>query len=648
MGTAPIMALALGAPAGPLAAMPAAPCPPSASSRRPREPPRGAPRATPRRPASSAIAVTPLESLPPSCVAEALRLSAKGEEALNGWLSSDAVRCAMRRQSVEVEDLRHAAAVCGSRGVTGAEARRGQQLLAQVAWEVELCSSAERPPTATAPSSPSPWAVPQTSLAHGHQLEPKPPCRLPPDQLPSLAGEKLHARMHHWNREDKVPEGVRQVGLLRMEQAQEKMGQGKHKKDHHRTALFQDQKTGQRKRCALDEVSHQKELENVKHESMSSRTPDTEHSSNAMRWGAGSVTPRQPMPLRQHDLLFLDSGKVQQEHVDAGTHQGHALRARSAGPPALQAVREVVRRHAIRVERIREVEQESMQNCLEGRQQGQPCSSTVPAQALGTPRVENGLRETQPTRPSGVPRTARRPIRYAGAPAKSAICGHAAESPIAHTAAVAGDVGAYVPDGDCAADEPEAETAPAEPSPAVSNLVSMGEGHMKAEPTTPAPTGDAAEEALVDPLHLFPQGGFRELPANVGWFAACASKAFHDLLSWTPHEDGQDEEQGLGQETDDEWPTVAEEAAAPERSGRSFTAMTPPDVDEQEALTADQSRFQDAVPSDLLCFQRSERRSSKRVVPGATCDILGAADDGDAIMQLEELSDGEDYLIPEI
>jgi len=95
-----------------------------------------------RRVPSSAIAATPLEKIPLGPAQEAARLTGAGQAALELWLLEPLVGYALKRQGLQASDIINAYARSDSDGAASAvETRYAKQLLAQLAWEVDLCGA---------------------------------------------------------------------------------------------------------------------------------------------------------------------------------------------------------------------------------------------------------------------------------------------------------------------------------------------------------------------------------------------------------------------------------------------------------------------------------------------------------------------------
>lgn len=121
------------------------------------------------RPTSSIIATTPLQDLPPQCVAQAVSILGEPEK-LSEWLAQKATRIALWRQGVDEPDVLAATAeakcLASGESTHSPHTRYATQLLAQIAWEINLCDEGAAPiPTAEhASKQPQVPQVPQVPV----------------------------------------------------------------------------------------------------------------------------------------------------------------------------------------------------------------------------------------------------------------------------------------------------------------------------------------------------------------------------------------------------------------------------------------------------------------------------------------------------
>eukprot|EP00421_Protoceratium_reticulatum_P022305 CAMPEP_0168386262 /NCGR_PEP_ID=MMETSP0228-20121227/15337_1 /TAXON_ID=133427 /ORGANISM="Protoceratium reticulatum, Strain CCCM 535 (=CCMP 1889)" /LENGTH=498 /DNA_ID=CAMNT_0008399457 /DNA_START=9 /DNA_END=1502 /DNA_ORIENTATION=- len=453
-----------------------------------------------RRPASSTIATTPLEKLPPAFVIEAERLLEADHQEAEAWLADACVQVALWQQGVELEDVRSARR--RSAHATGPELRYMQQLLAQVLWESELCQIADEEARQAERSAgvevPGSLEVPLTALASTRPLSPtvaspgkavalRPPSEPPPkpSRRPisggelrrcamqargqSIAEEKLQDRAQRWNDKENTLLEARQLRLKRMEYVRERARQRNAQKELQRVALAQDRERRQAQLYQDQEKADQDLQQKVaKSRTIHQNVADMLCTASAARWGVLQANRHRILKERQ-ERRRAETERAEKAQEDADVRRQHVLRARSAGPPVLRAVREVVRRQAARVERIREVERESLRQRIENRALASPKGHAMqPGASLGHAIIASGTPMLhmdgeppgmRPVPPKAEPPTSRRPVAWCSwsskAGAQAGVEQHAAndDSSDGHQEF------ACLPDRGAPCDEPEAESA---------------------------------------------------------------------------------------------------------------------------------------------------------------------------------------------
>ena len=148
------------------------------------------------RPTSSIIATTPLQDLPPQCVAQAVSILGEPEK-LSEWLAQKATRIALWRQGVDEPDV--LAATAEAKCLASGESRHSPhtryatQLLAQIAWEVDLCDE-EAAPIPTGEPASKPPQVPVEPMRRTSQP------RRPPSGVKKRDLDKENIVLERWEK----------------------------------------------------------------------------------------------------------------------------------------------------------------------------------------------------------------------------------------------------------------------------------------------------------------------------------------------------------------------------------------------------------------------------------------------------------------
>jgi len=349
-------------------------------------------RATPKRPTSSAIAASPLEQLPFRCVEEAKQLLNKGEAVLDAWLGNDRVQAAMWHQGVNAEDIISITSKGRIEELCASKLRFVHQLLAQIIWEEKLCAAevsfggplsssirAARPttpkvcePTSSGTSSHGAFILtvqdqgvdqkePQSNLAQTPRSERR---RSMQDHCLNAFDEKLCDRVQRWNNQEQALLEAREARMRRMRGLRERLRTKNKQKEARSAAHAQDrEKQRQDKQQALQELDRQLQQRVAKSKLIHRSTADAISSVSSARYNALEAKRRiLEEEEQERQRAKLESLDAAQE--EACARRQDQLRVKSAGPPALRAVREVVRRQAARVQRIREVEREALEQQL--------------------------------------------------------------------------------------------------------------------------------------------------------------------------------------------------------------------------------------------------------------------------------------------
>lgn len=383
--------------------------------------------------------------------AEQLLSSSDGPNALEAWLKEPIVQIALFRQGTRVEDVRAVTEafrrVNGGAGVTSAvEQRYARQLLAQVIWEAELCAGAvaAAPPAAAVPREPQralcdgPAAEQRPdgqaddgdAVAHGGLAEeeapqlvlfsPTGPCSHGPplassnihvSNLPGplhgsrpasasearwresrerglrIAEERFEERHQRWHEKERALAGVRQLRAQKLDEARERARQWNRRVECQREAVLAARKQQQEElNYLLDQAWKDQEERVAKLRARERESADMLGYAVAARQAALEANRKRLLQQEEHLQRELCE-RSEQAQVQAVARRDRALKARSVGPQALRTAREMGRRQAARVERIREQEFDTARQCIQRGQKARQCLPTrplVPRQAALT------------------------------------------------------------------------------------------------------------------------------------------------------------------------------------------------------------------------------------------------------------------------
>mmetsp|Transcript_42762 Transcript_42762/g.100241 ORF Transcript_42762/g.100241 Transcript_42762/m.100241 type:complete len:720 (-) Transcript_42762:88-2247(-) len=491
-----------------------------------------------RRPPSSAIAATPLEKIPAGPVKEATRLTAAGTAALELWLLEPTVGVALKRQGLEALDVINACTRGDTGGTSGsAEARYAKQLLAQLAWEVDLCAASEaaqesamnstledtldlditcRKPLAlelgrdcSASRAMAPCderaevlllqegphsdslqqgagslsvsavgelllGLPQTALSVNHgggeqtQFAPQHQPRPPSTSCPGLGArrrQKSLERAHYlwreqraqallrWEKKERAIEDFEESRAKRVEEMRSRIREKSRQKEI-QLANFQEEERRRREERHLEVLKHQQHL--------SQQVAKCERRQQQVQELMGSAAAIRRTILEENRLKLLHdeeerksskTEKLSKAIEDAELRRQETLRVRSAGRPELRSVRELARRQAARVERIKEAERDIIREAYEAKFRE---NSRSAASRGSRPTSAHSQCSSRPAS-AGLYRTRPRP---AGAALQNSAQCEGSVKQIPSNSIVGKEqakIGVDVPTADGEQDEPEAE-----------------------------------------------------------------------------------------------------------------------------------------------------------------------------------------------
>lgn len=392
--------------------MSAASRPSSATSRGP---------STPRRPASSSIAATPLEKLPPGCVKKAESLLVQGKDEIEVWLSSGYAQSALWRQGLKVHDVLTASSIT-EKACSAAETRYARQLLGQLVWEAELCEAADVVQAQDCDLNASGNQLMATGLSTQASTAPD---TARPRSRSCSPPKKLNQKLSPSNlcREEVGSSLIQQETLLKrclqkeqfLAGVKERARQRNRRIKERQTAAFEARQQKERMRMEEAEKSAQRGEEKLARVKCEKREiAELMCLASAVRQ-AVLETNRRRMIKEKEDRLTATTLKAEQNILEAEARRQQKLRERSAGPPELRAVRELSRRQALRIEKIREAEREVLREKIEQKDRAKSPGETPPSSPT---RLRSSSRPTSARTialaiapPSEDPPSVRRPLQ---------------------------------------------------------------------------------------------------------------------------------------------------------------------------------------------------------------------------------------------
>lgn len=347
-------------------------------------------------PSSSAIATTTLESLPKHHLAEADELLGGGAEKLDPWLKDALVQLALYRQGTCAEDVRTVASAHWRKdAVCVVEQRYARQLLAQVSWEMELCTESMQGPTPSALAVPQPNHIAKQAPVSPRGLSAK------RSERPVSAGvsrwresrerglQLAEVRSQHkrcqWDEKERALAGVRQLREQRLDEARQRARQRNRQVEEHREAALQSH------------IRQQEDLSNMLAESgrlEDERLAELRVRERESAIALGSAQASRMAAQEANRRRILEERKRQQQEqlkrseqaiAEAQQRRAKMLRARSTGSSSLRTNRELAVKRVARTARIKEVEREALRQRLENPQPKPPILQQMPKTVVTVP-----------------------------------------------------------------------------------------------------------------------------------------------------------------------------------------------------------------------------------------------------------------------
>jgi len=470
------------------------------------------------RPTSSIIATTPLQDLPPQCVAQAVSILGEPEK-LSEWLAQKATRIALWRQGVDEPDVLAATAeakcLASGESTHSPHTRYATQLLAQIAWEINLCDE-EAAPIPTAEHAPK---QPQVPVEPMRRSQPK----RPPSGVKKRDLDKENIILERWEKklayaynlkaqhkeevairareQNSKIEAVRQMHaklLKENEELQYHRWQGRTKNHNDKIA---------RSRCAKREVCE------LMMNAAAARQAVLE-------------TNRRRLLQEQAEKHAKRMEQESERQSNAEKKRQDVRQERCVGKPRMRVAREISRKQALRLERIRSMEREDLRQKLLYRS---PTATPSPRSRSSRPssaRTSGGTPGFVPMPPSR-PTSARRPHRNIEAdtdqvpeipdPSCIPLPRYVRRSHRAKPADQSHQIHQiYEPKQRSPRQRPGCRSAPAGIAIARGQAVRLG-----------------GQDATLDPLGLFPISGFRSAQSNrLESDASTAAQTFSEIVLW--------------------------------------------------------------------------------------------------------------------
>lgn len=387
--------------------------------------------AAPRRPASSAIAATPLEKLPPGCVAEARRLLEAGPAELDAWTSRTFVQQALSRQGVEAAELVAAAEMQAQGQALPVEARYAWQLLAQVVWETELnvvsrqhaewiavieeqasfqaaaetepqepaqdYASGARPQHWDAMQAPPEEAVPRPSIGSWQATPAWPQADAPPPEFahdgPSspvshaggarrpqsarqvqwaatferaqfLEKQQVRRREHQWHEKEKALCDRQEYRVRRADEIRQQRQEANHLKElKKKQAEEAARRRAEEAKCALEVALQKQEEKALRKQMLVKEVTEMVGMTTAVRCKVQQSN-RQQLKLEEERRNTERAERAERTQQEAAERRRQELVAK-AMIPERRAHRDLARKQAMRMERIRQAETEALRQKVE-------------------------------------------------------------------------------------------------------------------------------------------------------------------------------------------------------------------------------------------------------------------------------------------
>eukprot|EP00931_Biecheleriopsis_adriatica_P077129 TRINITY_DN5074_c0_g1_i3.p1 TRINITY_DN5074_c0_g1~~TRINITY_DN5074_c0_g1_i3.p1 ORF type:complete len:1330 (-),score=331.68 TRINITY_DN5074_c0_g1_i3:96-3968(-) len=343
---------------------------------------------------SSAIAATPLEKLPPGCAQKAAELIGQGHAAIEAWLSTPTARLATWRQGVGEQDVLAAAAEARPSSLSlqqSPRSRYAEQLLGQVIWEAELCDAADAKqaenlelegemaaPSAAGESDCTAWvsnAKPSEEMqATAGGSSPSKPARC----RPQSAGSAARSLTGH----SKLAVQTEDHAAQRLKLWEKKLEQALQLKVDHKKKVEAEARVHNEKikavRAAQAEFAR-KEEERIyeawkgRNENIQDKVANARCAKQEMAELMGNAAAARQAVLQTNRRRLAQqaeerhSERYQQElerRQTAEKRRKDVLKERGSGPAKMKSVRELSKKQAARLARIRTVERDDLEQRL--------------------------------------------------------------------------------------------------------------------------------------------------------------------------------------------------------------------------------------------------------------------------------------------
>lgn len=311
-------------------------------------------------------------------------------EKLDPWLEDTLVQLALYRQGTCAEDVRTVAfAHWREDAASVVEQRYARQLLAQVSWEMALCTESMQglPPSAMA--VPQPIYIGKQALASPRVPSAKRPerpvsasesrWRESRDRCLQLAEARSQQRRCQWDEKERALAGVRQLREQRVDEARQRARQRNRLVDEQREAAKRAQ--AQQREDMSRELEDSRRAEEERFAELRVREKESAFalvSAQAQRMAAQEAN-RRRMSEEREAQQKEQLKRSEQAIAEAQRRKAKTLRARSTGPSSLRTNRELASKRVARTARIKEVEREAARQRLENLQPVQKTVFTVPS-----------------------------------------------------------------------------------------------------------------------------------------------------------------------------------------------------------------------------------------------------------------------------
>ncbi|CAJ1445949.1 unnamed protein product [Effrenium voratum] len=342
------------------------------------------------RPNSSVIATTPLQELPPTYVSKAASLLGARDQ-LEEWLSQENSKTGLWRQGLDVPDVLSAvgeARCCEEEASNSPRTRYATQLLAQVIWEAELCEIEQRLP------EPDPVSLP----VRGKLSKPR-------DSRPQSAGpaQSRCVEAELLQRWEAKLETALQLKKKHRKEVEARAREKNHRKETVRAAhsrLLEEAEEERFSRWQERRKYHDNRTEVSK--CAKQEVVELMMNASAVRQAVLETNRRRLSQKESEKQTQSVEQELKRQEVAEKKRQV-ALQEKGIGKPRLRIARELSKKQALRLERIRSIETEDLRQRLEAKS-----PTATPSVSPRPSRPSSAARTQVPVPPSSAP-LARRP-----------------------------------------------------------------------------------------------------------------------------------------------------------------------------------------------------------------------------------------------